>query len=94
MRGRSTSSLQGWRLRTGSVQGCAHDLHLSTNADLARQGVDVNDEIVCYVCAAKDEYTAQMQESHKDDPEFWYGRAIVAQLLTTETPTDDSEAVT
>ena len=87
--------LAGLAVEDRICSGCATDLHLSTNPELARQGVDVNDEIVCHVCAAKEEYLAELRESHKDDEGFFYGRAIVAQLVSTEvpTPTDDSEAV-
>lgn len=77
-----------------SCASCGTDLALSMDADLAAAGVDVNEDGVCWVCAAKEERRHVLDERHEKDPSWWYGRALTAQLVTTDRPTDDESGVT
>lgn len=61
-------------------RGCSNDLRLSTDDDVARKGIDVDDTSVCWGCAAKAQYKRSMEKKHENDPSWWDGRTLIASL--------------
>lgn len=68
--------------------GCSNDLGLSTDPDMAAQGVDVSDDVICFVCQAKAEHKRVLDKQHEKQPEWWDGRSLVAALVSTDKPTE------
>lgn len=75
-------------LEDTTCASCQNDLLRSSDADVARLGVDVDDTVVCWSCAAKEQHERHLHEVHKDNPSFFDGRALIATLLVDKRRTE------